>query len=373
MKNLQQHTNTIPEVGPGADLRGFDLRWADLRGIDLCGADLSGADLYRANLVGVNLVGAKLVGANLRGIDLSGADLSGAALSKVNLRCVDLSGANLKDADLYRVDLYRANLSGANLRDADLRGTNLIGANLSGVNLVGSNLSGANLSKANLSGADLSGANLVGAIPWGKFCRNIDDVKSSMTLATGGDPEGETKVENKTEERLSIYDAKRLGLSLESPLYQVLYDAYTAHQDLPAAVAYRAAEILVETPFVTPCHAIWMAEREIKPMNLVNLTPHAINLYDGDQLVATIPASGMVARANEEKKLVSHINGYPVSKISYGEIENLPEQQEDTMYIVSYIAATAAKLSGRTDCLSPDGLVRDEKGQIAGCRGFAMM
>lgn len=173
------------------------------------------------------------------------------------------------------------------------------------------------------------------------------------------------------EERLSIYDAKELNLTPETPLFQVLYDAYTAHQDLPAAVAYRAAEILSETPFIDPYHAIWMAERELKPMTLINLTPHDINLYDDGNLVDTIPASGKFARAKEEKRLANHINGWPVYQISYGEVIDLPEPQKDTWYIVSQITAVAAKEKGRTDCLIVTDLVRDEKGRIIGARGFA--
>ena len=168
---------------------------------------------------------------------------------------------------------------------------------------------------------------------------------------------------------LSIYDAKELGLTQSDPLYQILYDAYTAHQELDERVARRAAELL--RPGVQTHEAIWTAEREIKPINLINLTPHDINLFDGDKLIDTIEKSDKFARAKEEKRRVDYVNGWAVDQISYGEVVDLPETQENTYYIVSQITAVAAKELGRTDCLIVSDIVRNDKGQIIGCRGFA--
>lgn len=104
-------------------------------------------------------------------------------------------------------------------------------------------------------------------------------------------------------------------------------------------------------------------------MELINLTPHAINVVCGIT-TRTIPASGTIARVSTESVLVGEINGLPIYQTKYGELEGLPEPKVDTMYIVSAMAAAAAKAAGRDDILSPGELIRDEAGQPIGCRGL---
>lgn len=133
-------------------------------------------------------------------------------------------------------------------------------------------------------------------------------------------------------------------------------------------------------------------------MKLINLTPHCLNLIIdevGSQIV--IPVAGIPARVSTESERVEQImlpvcpvdhpvegsypepglesGGYypiPVVKITWGEIENLPDPAEGVRYIVSRIVADAAKAQGRTDCLVPDTVVRDDKGIILGCRSLAL-
>lgn len=42
-----------------------------------------------------------------------------------------------------------------------------------------------------------------------------------------------------------------------------------------------------------------------------------------------------------------------ISTVFYGEIENLPEPEEGTIYIVSAMVLAAAKEKGRTDVVAP--------------------
>ncbi|HDI51833.1 MAG TPA: hypothetical protein ENF45_04315 [Bacteroidetes bacterium] len=120
-----------------------------------------------------------------------------------------------------------------------------------------------------------------------------------------------------------------------------------------------------------------MKEKIFVNLTFVNLTPHDINIYDSNNnLVATIPRSGKVARVTMEQKTVGYIdvNGHkiPVKKTIYGEIENLPDPQPNTIYIVSLLVLQA--LGGtRDDVLAPDtgaGAVRDDQGRIIGTRNF---
>ena len=99
--------------------------------------------------------------------------------------------------------------------------------------------------------------------------------------------------------------------------------------------------------------------------NFVNLTPHAIVLNNGQ----TIPASGVVARV---KQTTTDFDADGVAVATWGEIENLPQPNEGTIYIVSGLVASAAH--GRTDVVSPatnhPQTKRDENGHILSVPGF---
>lgn len=102
---------------------------------------------------------------------------------------------------------------------------------------------------------------------------------------------------------------------------------------------------------------------------IVNLTPHDIHLYRGDELVETVKSGG-IARVSVRSEIIGEINGFPISKNFYGEIIGLPEPQPGIFYVVSALVAQAAA-GKRADLLVVNDTVRDEEGRIVGCRGFA--
>ena len=105
-------------------------------------------------------------------------------------------------------------------------------------------------------------------------------------------------------------------------------------------------------------------------MELVNLTPHAVNVYgqDGKTLLASIQPTAPAARCKQEAVCVGALDGVPVYRMEFGEVENLPEPQEETVYIVSRLVATAAN---RADVYCPGAAVRDEDGRVVGCIGLS--
>lgn len=110
-------------------------------------------------------------------------------------------------------------------------------------------------------------------------------------------------------------------------------------------------------------------------VRLVNLTPHSITVVgDSGETILTIPSAG-VARCSVKKERVATIgindHNIPVSWVTFGEVVDLPEPQDGTIYIVSRAVAEARR--DRDDLLVPDDLVRDEEGRIVGCRGFAVV
>ena len=129
-----------------------------------------------------------------------------------------------------------------------------------------------------------------------------------------------------------------------------------------------------------------------KDVKIINCTPHDIvfiakNHID-DEFYAIekfiIEKSGIIPRLIESQEKVDTfktevIREYEnekgwnlyidIMKKSFNEVEGLPEPQENTYYIVSALVAGACK--NRDDLVVPNDIVRDEKGNIIGCRSLA--
>ncbi len=107
----------------------------------------------------------------------------------------------------------------------------------------------------------------------------------------------------------------------------------------------------------------------------MNLTPHALNLMPAGPTgpVVTIPPSGLVARCAVDRVQVDTVTvdgiSVPVNQTRFGEVSDLPEPQEGTIFIVS--ALTAQAVPERKDVYITDDAVRDEQGRIIGCRALA--
>jgi hypothetical protein len=100
-------------------------------------------------------------------------------------------------------------------------------------------------------------------------------------------------------------------------------------------------------------------------MNLINLTPHAINETTTG---ATFAPSGTVARVSTTLTPAGEVAGIPLFSRAFGEVVDLPAPVEGVLLIVSALVADASP--DRLDLVSPGELVRDDKGQPVGCKGF---
>lgn len=105
----------------------------------------------------------------------------------------------------------------------------------------------------------------------------------------------------------------------------------------------------------------------------VNLTPHAIHLHHNG-FILTVPASGRVARCSAVTTPCGDHDGFPLVRRSFGAVsvddQPFPDPVPGTIFIVS--ALCAAALAGRDDVASPGDLVRDDQGQIVGCRDLTL-
>lgn len=105
--------------------------------------------------------------------------------------------------------------------------------------------------------------------------------------------------------------------------------------------------------------------------NLINLTPHPIQLWDGDECYLNIPATTGVppARCEEKFEYIGTIGRTELVELTYSNVKNLPEPSNDTIYIVSVLVAQ--QFPNRYDLFVPYDLVRNENGSIIGCRKLA--
>jgi hypothetical protein len=99
-------------------------------------------------------------------------------------------------------------------------------------------------------------------------------------------------------------------------------------------------------------------------MKVINLTPHMVNVNG-----MSYPSEGL-ARVSEKETQIGMLNGIPLFSKTFGEVVGLPDPQEGILFIVSGLVKAACP--NRTDLLVPTKLVRDEKGNIIGCQGFAI-
>jgi hypothetical protein len=105
---------------------------------------------------------------------------------------------------------------------------------------------------------------------------------------------------------------------------------------------------------------------------ILNLTPHVINVFDMEgNHVKDIPvAEGMpTPRVSQSQEFLGELDGIPITRQFFGQVENLPEPQSGVFLVVSRMVAQA--IPEREDLLVPGPLVRNEQGQPCGCHGLS--
>lgn len=109
---------------------------------------------------------------------------------------------------------------------------------------------------------------------------------------------------------------------------------------------------------------------------LINLTPHTINLVaeDGTQLLS-LESQG-VARVASTTEVVGQLQVgevvVPQTHTTFGEVEGLPDQAPGVGYVVSNMIISALAQQGvrRDDLFTPGMQVRDDQGRVIGCRSL---
>nr|DAV29563.1 MAG TPA: hypothetical protein [Caudoviricetes sp.] len=114
-------------------------------------------------------------------------------------------------------------------------------------------------------------------------------------------------------------------------------------------------------------------------INIVNLTPHPLMIFDGECKYSPIPSSGVV-RVSQIVEQTGEVAGIPVYETVFGsDIEGLPELYDDgdevRIYVVSRIAAEAIREESPdwSGVYFPGQAVRDADGKIVGCNGLSRL
>jgi hypothetical protein len=105
-------------------------------------------------------------------------------------------------------------------------------------------------------------------------------------------------------------------------------------------------------------------------MDFVNCTPHAVALFRPDGESVTLPAAASPARCAQTTYVVGEVAGFPIHRVSFGAVDNLPPQADGTVYIASLLVVQAARAAGRADVFAVADTVRDDAGRIVGARAL---
>ena len=103
-------------------------------------------------------------------------------------------------------------------------------------------------------------------------------------------------------------------------------------------------------------------------MKIINCTPHDVNVLAFGES-QTFPKCEVPPRLTQKTERVDVIMGIVISETSFGEVKDLPKETEGIKLIVSRMVLAACPT--RTDLLVPNELIRDENGQIRGCKSLA--
>jgi len=113
-----------------------------------------------------------------------------------------------------------------------------------------------------------------------------------------------------------------------------------------------------------------------RAMKVINLTPHNVNVWFGEDHTMSFPRSDNPARiavtAEPIISIPTQLGDIPVVRNVYGDIHNLPAPEDGVVYLVSIVVLT--QCAGRCDVFapdtSPDGVIRDSEGKIVAVKRF---
>ena len=104
-------------------------------------------------------------------------------------------------------------------------------------------------------------------------------------------------------------------------------------------------------------------------MQIINKTPHVLNVILADGSVRAIAPTLPAPRVATKRVALDPVDGIPVDAVEYGAVGDLPDAVDGVMLVVSALVAAACK--GRTDLHVVGEAVRDADGKVVGCKGLS--
>ena len=105
--------------------------------------------------------------------------------------------------------------------------------------------------------------------------------------------------------------------------------------------------------------------------HIINKTPHPIHILDDENnTIMTFESSGSIRLKASTVDAGFTVDDIKITKTVFGEPEGLPEYKLGLFYIVSQLVKSA--LPNREDLLVPAEVVRDDNGNIIGCRSLGI-
>ena len=102
-----------------------------------------------------------------------------------------------------------------------------------------------------------------------------------------------------------------------------------------------------------------------------NLTPHILNIIAADGSTVYIPPDGnRIARVGSISSIVATVNGININKQTFGKVMDLPDAQDDVVYIVSRMVKD--RVPDRDDVVVPGVPFRDTDGKVIGAWGLSL-
>ena len=103
----------------------------------------------------------------------------------------------------------------------------------------------------------------------------------------------------------------------------------------------------------------------------INLTPHILNIIAADGSTVYIPPDGnRIARVGSISSIVATVNGINISRQTFGKVVDLPDAQDDVVYIVSRMVKD--RVPDRDDVVVPGVPFRDTDGKVIGAWGLSL-
>lgn len=100
---------------------------------------------------------------------------------------------------------------------------------------------------------------------------------------------------------------------------------------------------------------------------IINKTPHAVYILNEDHSILKMyPKSNGMIRVPETNEVIGEIEGIPITCTTWGKTTDVPKPKKGVYYIVSQLVRNV--LPDRPDLLVPKNIVRDDDGNILGCK-----